>query len=377
MKSFRFYRTIVLNKMIEYIYTRTKSKRVNRHIVVFESDDWGSIRMPSLEVRKDLDAKGIKLCSSRCFDLYDTLASNEDLELLIETLLSVKDKNGNPAKITLNTCVANPDFEKIRQSDFTKYYYELFTETLKRYPNHEKSFSFWKEGIKNNVFKPQFHGREHLNYQKWMRYLRLGDYDTMISFNNGVYSNLINNGGQFLEAFYAECNEDYIGMCESVRDGLDLFEKIFGFRSETMIAPCYIWDSDIEKVSSKYGVKYLQSIFVQRHSNFLSPNKEVTSKHYFGEVNAFGQIYLIRNCLFEPSQNPKYGANYCLNRIDKIFELNLPVIISCHRLNFIGDNIAKNRDDNLKNFKYLLNAIIKKYPDVEFCSSDEIFRAWS
>ena len=32
------------------------------------------------------------------------------------------------------TIVANPDFSKIRDSDFSEYFYESFAETLKRYP---------------------------------------------------------------------------------------------------------------------------------------------------------------------------------------------------------------------------------------------------
>ena len=112
-----------------------KNHHINRHIVVFESDDWGSIRMPSLKILSYLQNKGIDICRPNDYDRVDTLASNTDLEYLIDTLSSVKDSQGNPAKITLNTCVANPDFVKIEKNGFTEYYYEPFTETLKKYPN--------------------------------------------------------------------------------------------------------------------------------------------------------------------------------------------------------------------------------------------------
>ena len=150
-----------------------KERRIGRHVVVFESDDWGSIRMPSLAVKNRLEAKGVKLALPQSYDCVDTMASNDDLELLAETLLSVKGGDGRPAKITLNTCVANPDFEKIKASGYKKYYYEPFTETLKRYPHHDHAFDLWQEGIRKGVFQPQFHGREHLNPQKWLRYLQM------------------------------------------------------------------------------------------------------------------------------------------------------------------------------------------------------------
>ncbi len=56
-----------------------------------------------------------------------------------------------------------------------------------------------------------------------------------------------------------------------------------------------------------------------------------------------------------------------------MFEMELPAIVSCHRLNFIGDLSEGNREDNLKGFLYLLQTIVKKYHDVEFLSSDEVF----
>src|SRR5690554_564768 len=94
--------------------------RTKRKIVVFESDDWGSIRMSSNEARKSLLAKGIiknKGAADR-YNRYDTLASSEDLEALFDVLSKVKDSQGNHAKFTALSLVANPDFEKIKNSDF-------------------------------------------------------------------------------------------------------------------------------------------------------------------------------------------------------------------------------------------------------------------
>lgn len=65
--------------------------RTNRHIVVFESDDWGSIRMPSLDVLDRLIKRGVPATPiGLAYDRVDTLASNDDLELLMEVLSSVQ-----------------------------------------------------------------------------------------------------------------------------------------------------------------------------------------------------------------------------------------------------------------------------------------------
>lgn len=56
-----------------------------------------------------------------------------------------------------------------------------------------------------------------------------------------------------------------------------------------------------------------------------------------------------------------------------MFKMKLPAIVSCHRLNFIGDLSDKNRENNLKYFQDMLKILVKKYPDLEFLSSDEVF----
>jgi hypothetical protein len=168
-----------------------------------------------------------------------------------------------------------------------------------------------------------------------------------------------------------ECNEkEFI-----LRDGIKLFEDIFGYKSISFIANCYIWDHHVEKTLSKLGVKYLQGIInqciphVDKHLNHSLKFK----KHYFGEQNKFGQRYLIRNVFFEPSLDyEKDWISDCLQRIDIAFKCKKPAIICSHRLNFIGYINENNRKSNLLLFETLLKKIIKKWPDVEFVTTPEV-----
>ena len=349
--------------------------RVPQHVVVFESDDWGSIRMPSLATRESLITKGVMLQSPNTYDYVDTLASERDLMALMETLDSVRDSKGNPAVITLDTIVANPNFERIKESGFNQYFYEPFTETLKRYPHHGNSFSLWKEGMDKKLFRPQFHGREHLNVQLWLKCLKAGDSSALFAFEEGCFSMkcLINGRMQrVLEAYNAQTAEEYAFMQQSIKEGLVLFEKIFGYRSESMIAPCYTWDEPIEKAAMDCGVKYLQGNVLNSHSFYYSQSSPHQTPRIMGKRNLFGQVHLVRNCLFEPTQVSKYNKDRCLRDISRQFRLHHPAIVSCHRLNFIGDLVPENRDKNLKEFKELLKTIIKVWPDVEFMSSDQL-----
>lgn len=92
--------------------------RTNRHLVVIESDDWGSIRTPSREVYDTFLREGVRV-DNDAYCRYDGLATKEDLMRLFEVLQSVRDKNGRPAVLTANTLSENPVFDKIRESGFT------------------------------------------------------------------------------------------------------------------------------------------------------------------------------------------------------------------------------------------------------------------
>src|SRR6056297_3463585 len=80
--------------------------RTDRKIVVFESDDWGSIRMPSKNVYHKCLKAGYRV-DKIAYERYDSLASEDDLELLFDLLTSYKDINGNHPVMTANVLPAN------------------------------------------------------------------------------------------------------------------------------------------------------------------------------------------------------------------------------------------------------------------------------
>lgn len=352
----------------------------NRHIVVIESDDWGSIRMPSKSILESLRHRGLNV--DNCpFTKYDSLASADDLEKLYEVLSSVKDRNGNHAVLTANTVVANPNFEKIRNSNFQYYYFEAFTETLKRYSqSHQNSFKLWKEGLDKKLFIPQLHGREHLNIFRWMQALRDHDIITVMAFQQEHFglSKLVTKqlSVRYMDAFSNVSNESVYSEREIINDAALLFKELFGFVSESFIAPCYIWRSSLEKSLYENGIKYIQGLSLQQIPVKENPLKVKVKYHYFGQRNFFNQIYLIRNSFFEPYKNNETDkwVNECLYRINVAFRWKKPAIISSHRLNFIGSIDSSFRDKNLFLFKHLLQEIVKKWPDVEFLSTNQLGR---
>lgn len=81
-------------------------------------------------------------------------------------------------------------------------------------------------------------------------------------------------------------------------------------------------------------------------------------------------IYLVRNLLFEPSAQ-KTKAIKIVKDIEAIFNKNMPVIISSHRLNFIGSLVKENRIQNLLLLDQVLREMIKKW-EVEFMTSNQL-----
>ncbi|MBT1700524.1 hypothetical protein KK083_26790 [Fulvivirgaceae bacterium PWU4] len=341
-----------------------------RKIVVIESDDWGSIRVPSKEVYERFLKYGFKVTSSQ-YNRLDCLESNEDLESLFEVLSSSRDKNGNPAVLTANAIMANPDFRKIKDSGYREYHYEHFTETLKRYPCHNKVFQLYEQGQQQRLFRPQFHGREHLNISRWMKALQQGGKDVLFAFDQettfsgqGDYS--------FMEAMDMDSPAELDQVTAIAADGLQMFRKTFGYASQSFIAPCYTWDSGMEGQLAKQGVSYLQGSRYQYIPNGGFDNYKKAS-HYLGKRNDNNLIYLVRNSVFEPGLLYKSDwVDYTLASINDAFRWNKPAIICSHRINFIGTIDPANRDNNLKMLRQLLSTIVKKWPDVEFMSSDEL-----
>jgi hypothetical protein len=350
--------------------------RMHRRIVVIESDDWGSIRMPSRLVYEKLLNAGLDLSGGDGlrYSLYDSLATSSDLELLYEILYSSRDFNNTCAVVTANSVVANPDFEKIKEGGFQQYYYEPVTETLKRYTGNETTFKLWKEGISNHVFISQFHGREHLNISLWMNALRAKDHETLLAFNEGMWAfipkNSFRTGLEYEAAFQLSELSELEEHTEILRDGLGLFEELFGYKAEYFVPPNGRINNKLNFTCYRYGIKFRSASNIQIEPVGNGKNKRIL--HWLGQEESNGIRYIIRNCVFEPSISGKDWVDTCLNDMKIAFRYDKPAIISTHRVNFIGVHDVSNRDNGLRELTRLLKSILRIWPDVEFMSTNQL-----
>jgi hypothetical protein len=345
--------------------------KTRRHIVVFESDDWGSLRMPGIQSFERLEGLGIDLRSADAerYNQNDNLATSQDLESLFEVLSQVEDGYGNNAVFTPVCIVANPDFQKIADSGYEEYFYEPFTETLQRFPACENSFNLWKEGIQKNLFVPQMHGREHLNVIAWMKDLRAGDKHTIAAFKENVWGFVPSSYPQldYQAAFLHSDPEDLQYHKEVIESGLKLFQKLLGYKAVFFVPPNGIINNSLNHTLVENGIELRYVSKIQNEP--LGSGKSRKRLHYLGQRDNSGIRYIIRNCFFEPSQDGKDWVDRCMNDIRTAFRLKKPAIIGTHRVNYIGALNPKNRDVGLNQLSTLLKKIQSYWPDVEFLTT--------
>jgi hypothetical protein len=347
--------------------------RTNRKIVVIESDDWGSIRTRSKDAYNAMLAKGLSVDRSN-FTKFDALESNSDLENLFEVLIKHKDASGRHPVITPMCIVANPDFEKIEASGFSDYYFESLLETCKKYPEHDKVVELWQTGIKERLFVPQLHGREHLNVAKWINALQTGNEGLRISFAYRSIGASWYKGQRlpdYLAAFDPDILEDIPSFEKIIRDAGRMFNEICGYQPKHFIASNSPEPQSLEKTLKEIGVNYLTRYKIQRYP--LGNGKHTKQFNWLGKRNKLGQIYLVRNAGFEPSSfTNKNWVNDCLAEINIAFRWKKPAIISSHRVNYIGSINPENAVRGLNQLDQLFSAIMKNWPEAEFLTSLEL-----
>lgn len=361
---------ISIKKKIHNHKNNILSWKTVRKIVVIESDDWGSIRMSGKTAFDNLLKAGIAVDKSH-YNLYDGLESNADLEGLFEVLSKHRDKNGRHPVFTGANIVGNPDFGKIKANNFSEYVFEPVTETYKNYGvRHNRVIELYREGISKRLFIPAYHGREHLNVKRWMKALRENNPVVQLGFENGVTGMPFEKDLQ--AAFAVDDFKEIAQHKEIMAEGLDLFQALLGFRTEFFVPPNGLYfNASSYQLLKDNGIKYLNSrkrmVLPDEHGNMVKDYR------YTGMRNKFGQYYFIRNSFFEPSAPMNINhVDDCLKQIETGFFWHNPVIISSHRVNYIGWLHTKNRDRSLAMLDELLTKIIKRWPDVEFMTTIEL-----
>lgn len=351
--------------------------RTAEKLVVLVFDDYGNVRQDSAVALRRMIDSGVELFDR--FDKFDALETKQDLELLFEVLSSVSDSHGRPAVLTPMTLCANPDFDAINASE-ASYRYESLPQTYSRLEDTQGqayggAWELWQEGIRRGLLKPQFHGREHLNVELLERKLRSGDKAMKINLENqsmaalGAESSMPGVG--FTQAFGLWNRSELGRHREIIADGLELFERVFGYSSKVFTPPSQQLHPDLYIYVESLGVRAIDKpLYCVRR---LNKHESIREFNTLGQSVGHNHISIVRNVVFEPTNDRGFDSvARALDLVSAAFRWRRPAIISSHRVNFSGHIDPENREFGLKSLKRFLDGIVKRWPDVQFISIDTL-----
>jgi hypothetical protein len=186
-----------------------------------------------------------------------------------------------------------------------------------------------------------------LNIKIFNQLLKAKDHELLTALKNNSYTSIQNLGNKtisytaafdflnFDENFYFE---------EIIKNGLDLFEDVYGARAVHFNSPGGEENRIIHKYLLDAGIKYIDAKLVKMEH--LGNGKYKKIFNYTGKKNKHGQVFLVRNCVFEPSDVSRNNwLEYTMKQIEISFRWNRPAIISSHRVNFSGHINELNRKE--------------------------------
>jgi hypothetical protein len=206
--------------------------------------------------------------------------------------------------------------------------------------------------------------------------LREGNKDLQYAFNNGFVSleldNMNSGASGFRAEFFFDSGKQLPFLEKSIKSGIDLFHKEFGYVPRVFVPSNAIFHPRLEPSLAAGGVKYLN---VWHMAPVPDAKGGLRTKYYRnGKRSSTGLTYYVRNCAFEPSEADYKGVESTLRQIQAAFRWGKPAIISTHRVNFVGGIDPGNRAKGLSELSELLKAIIRRWPETEFKSSADMFK---
>lgn len=369
---------MMINSLVKK-YLSFRAKKVNKKLVVFISDDWGSMRLRDAEQRNELVKKGLSMDFNR-FDRFDSFETDKDFDELLNVLLKYKDQTGRHPVITAATCVANPDYKKIQDDGYSNYSYVNLPNTYAAMPQSSTVLSKMIKASEAGVFVPEFHGREHLNVGWWLKYLQDGEENFIKAFQSGCF--MLSGGyskkpqmGGVGAAYDMASKQELDAHIEIAKDGLRLFGDTFGYSAQYFAAPSLLYNSGMEEPLFREGIKLIDVARFRREP--LGMGKYRKKLHYQAQPAQRNQWYITRNAVFEPDFGTgKDFISSCLNEINEAFSNRQPAVISNHRVCFMGGIEPGNREFGLKSLDQLLSAMIKRWPDLEFISVRDLLKEY-
>ncbi len=354
------------------------------HIVVLESDDWGLEGNPTAAAATRLDeALRALLPSSTGRGLNWFCYCREtpqDLRELYAVIGSHRERRGRHPVFTANVVLSRPDWHAMEARGFTRPAYVRYD----RSPDagDARLVRVWREGVTDGVFAPQIHGLSHVNLALRLHDARRGE-DPLFQLASGLRSQV--SGPAVYQGRMGWYNKPYLDLSSGgelpaeeiqslVTEAAEAFEGIFGRTSQSTIAPAYGWGENTERAWRTAGIRYIQGGNRQVLSSDRWEEDRRLANHPLGALSTSGQVYLVRNCDFEPylGAEIRSAVQACLTQVARAFDLGLPATISTHSVNYVAGLRPTWAAQCRAGLDDLLSSIERQWPDVLYLTSPEL-----
>lgn len=347
--------------------------KTNKKIVVIESDDWGSERFPNIETIKKFAYNGYEV--RKCgFSRFDCLETNNDIIALLEIIENISLRYSKKIKISLLCNTSNPNLSLINPNDIHSYKSISVFDMVSFDSNRNDIIKLQVEGYNKGYLDIQYHGRQHININRWMSSLVNKNTDAIFAFRNGVWGiskSYSKNEISDYRASYAI--NDINGIQTYTQDfkiGLEEFRNAFGFIPRYFVPPNGHFPIEMERIIHHLGIKFMNFSKVEYEP--IKGFRKSFRINWMGKVQDSKLITITRNVGFEPISPISGNVEKILEKVNLSFQFKNPVVISTHRANYVSGISEINRKNGLLKLSKLLISIINKWPDVLFLSSTDL-----
>jgi hypothetical protein len=332
-----------------------------RPIVLFQSDDWGRVGLPSLQALETIQAQGIPIGNSP-WD-YFGLETQDDVLALGETLAAFHDRDGAPPCFVTNFILANADLRKMRSEGFRTLRWVSIKDGFPG-PWDEQLAPAYRHNIEKKVFCAGLHGFTHFNPRQFLVSL------SEVSERGDLTRKLVAQDVPYLASVTPEYNlalvnrsrgEKYLTEVDQwawMVKGAALFADTFGDAALTACAPGYRANETTLRLWRKVGVNIAQTV---------GPGA-MAREH--------GLLILQRNVFFEPVLSALDVVARALDQATHAVERGFPVVVCTHSINYQSRFVGQAEESRLL-LRTFLEALLRKFPQLRFATDMDLFDAYN
>jgi len=337
------------------------SFRINRPLVLLQSDDWGRVGVRDKEGYELLRAAGVRL-GEHPYDLY-SLETADDVSAIHELLKRHRDSTGRSACLGMNFVMANLDFEKMSSDGFRKLHLLPLTEGLPLHWKRPGLVDAYRAGIADAVFFPSLHGLTHFCQIAIENALaKNGPPAELLRLMWDAQTPYIYWRMPWVGYEYKNPERPHAGFLPAkeqtalIQEAAGIFEKFFSRAPVSACAPGYRSNRDTFAAWSKCGIRVAQN---------------GTGAPLPPHMDEFEILNLHRTVDFEPSQKDLPIEKYVQLAIG-CFSRGIPAIISVHSINF-HSSLKDFRSPALLALDEFLSALETKFPNFLYINDRDAY----